>query len=136
MYEALTQKLSNLDSLDKQYQEIEPSLDLVYQAIPTTAQAPSLIRQLEKIAETQNVTLTSLDTGVITEYPLSDGNKLYSFTFTIGSEGTEQNVAAFLDAIISFNRVISLERVVTSKTEKGSVKANINGQAYFAPKPK
>lgn len=136
VYEALKQKLANLQKLDTQYQDIEPSLDLVYQAIPAAADAPSLIRQVEKLAESNGVALTTVDTGAIDEYPLSDGNKLYSFTFTVDAEGTEANIAAFLNSLINFNRVISLERVVTTKTEKGAVKANVNGKAYFAPKPK
>lgn len=135
VYEALRQKLANLKVLNIKYTEIEQDLDMVYQAIPTSAQAPVLLRQLEKLAANAEVSITTLDTGVITAYPLSDGNKLYSYSFTVEVEGTEANVAGFLDSMVSFNRVISFERVVTSKTEKGSVKANVNGTAYFAPIP-
>lgn len=136
VYTALKNKLANLKSLDAQYQTIEPDLELVYQAIPLTAQAPSLIRQIEKLAGSAGVVLTTLDTGIINEYPLTGDNKLYSYTFTVDAEGTEENVAMFLNSLINFNRVISLERVVSSKTEKGNVKANVNAKAYFAPVPK
>lgn len=135
VYSALKEKLANLKNLDAQYQIIEPELELVYEAIPLSAQAPSLIRQVEKLAEKDGVAVTTLDTGIINEYPLTDGNKLYSYTFTVTAEGSEANIASFLNSLITFNRVISLERVVSSKTEKGSVKTNVNAKAYFAPIP-
>lgn len=135
VYEALTQKLENLKILNTQYLQIEEELDLVYQAIPVSAQAPALLRQLERLAANAGVSITTLNTGTITAYPLSDGNKLYSYTFTVDVESSEANVAEFLNSLVNFNRVISFERVVTSKTESGTVKANVNGTAYFAPIP-
>lgn len=133
---ALSDKLSALINLDKEYKQIEPNLEVIYEAIPTTAQAGPLIRQVEKLAQTNNLTVNSLTTGVIEDYPLDTKNTMYSFTFTLNAIGNESSIQAFLTSLVKFNRVIGISRVVTDKTESGTVEATIEGIAYFLPNPK
>lgn len=131
--EALETKLDAITNLDKEYKQIEPNLELIYEAIPATAQAAPLIRQIEKITQANNLSINNLDTGVIEEYPLEGNNKMYSFTFSINAEGTEANVQAFLEDLVTFNRVVGLNRVATDKSEESTMVVTVEGVVYFLP---
>ncbi len=131
--EALEKKLDALSKLDIGYKEVEPNLELIYEAIPSTAQASPLIRQIEKIAQANNLVINNLDTGVIAEYPLEGSNKMYTFNFSINAKGTEANVQKFLQDLVTFNRVVGLNRVATDKNEEGTMIVTVEGIVYFLP---
>ena len=91
---------------------------------------------MEKLAQTNNLTVNSLATGSIDDYPLDAENTMYSFTFTLTANGSESDIQKFLTSLVKFNRVIGINRITTDKTESGSVEATIEGIAYFLPNPK
>lgn len=130
VFEALLKKTSDLKSLDKQYPS-KSDLELIYSAIPTSPQASSLIRQIEKIAQQSDITINSLDTGEIEDYPLSKGDKLQSFAFTIDVQGSETSIGELLTQLTTFNRVVSIEKVGNAKAEKGGIHTVIDARAYF-----
>lgn len=133
VYEALQKKLQDLQSLDKQYLTIEPDLDLIYSAIPTSPQAASLIRQIEKVAQQNNIEINSLDTAIIEDYPIVSDDKLQSFAFTLDVEGTEESIGELLTQLTTFNRVVSIEKVGNAKGENGVIHTVIEARAYFMP---
>lgn len=134
VYEALNQKLSNLQLLDFQYREIQPDLELIYSAIPRTSKIPYLTRQLENIASLNGVSLTRLNSGNLEIFPNIKRDPIYSFSFTISVAGNQTSVNNFIADIINFDRIIGVERVLTGKDEEGKYTATIMGRAFFSNK--
>jgi Tfp pilus assembly protein PilO len=133
VYEALKNKLSALQSLDNQYVVIQKDLDHVYLAIPKKNDIPYMTRQLEELAKEKNVLITKLNFGTIELYPAKKPTpNLYSFAFTISVEGVEENVNGFITSIISFDRIVAIERIITGKVEVTKFGATISGKSYFS----
>lgn len=133
VYEALKTKLASLQSLDNQHAVIQKDLDRVYLAIPKKNNIPYMTRQLEELAKTNNVLLTKLNFGTIELYPAKKPSpNLYSFAFTISVEGVEDNVNSFITSIISFDRIVAIERIITGKLETTKFGATISGKSYFS----
>ncbi|OIP57138.1 MAG: hypothetical protein COX79_00875 [Candidatus Levybacteria bacterium CG_4_10_14_0_2_um_filter_36_16] len=132
VYNALKKKLVALDALNVQYQTLQPDLNLVFDAIPKTNKIPYLTRQLEKLTSAQNLNLSKLDFGVIEIYPaLKPTPGMFSYTFNITVEGSEDKVNRFISDIISFDRIIGIERITTGKTDNNVFGTTITGRAYF-----
>lgn len=133
VYDALKKKLAALDMLNTQYQALETDLNLVFDAIPKTNNIPYLARQLEKLTSLRGLNLSKLDFGVIELYPaLKATPGMFSYTFTISVEGSEDKVNSFISDIISFDRIIGIERITTGKTENNIFGTTITGRAYFS----
>ena len=135
VYEALKTKLASLQSLDNQYLVIQKDLERVYLAIPQKNNIPYMTRQLEELAKGKNVLITKLDFGTIELYPAKKPSpNLYSFSFTISVEGAEDNINSFITSIISFDRIVSIERIITGKVEATKFGTTISGKSYFSTK--
>jgi len=133
VYEALKTKLAALQSLDNQYVVIQKDLDHVYLAIPQKNNIPYMTRQLEDLAREKNVLITKLNFGTIELYPAKKPTpNLYSFAFTISVEGSEENINTFITSIISFDRIVAIERIITGKVEATKFGTTISGKSYFS----
>lgn len=133
VYEALKTKLASLQSLDNEYIAIQKDLGRVYLAIPTKNNIPYLTRQLEELAREKNVSIIKLDFGTIELFPATKPSpNLYSFTFIISTEGSAENVNAFVTSIIAFDRIIAIDRIITGKTETNKFGTTIAGRSYFS----
>ena len=133
VYEALKTKLASLQSLDNQYIVIQKDLDRVFLAIPQKNNIPYMTRQLEELAKEKNVLITKLNFGTIELYPAKKPSpNLYSFAFTISVEGVEDNVNSFITSIISFDRIVAIERIITGKVEATKFGTTISGKSYFS----
>lgn len=131
VYSALQDKLTALRSLDVQYAELKPDLPLVYAAIPTSAQIPTLTRQVQTLALNNSISLKSFTVAPIQYYPLENGGKLYGYLFSLDVSGTEQNINSFINSLTNFNRMLSIQRIATGKTTKGELELSFSGKAYF-----
>lgn len=133
VYEALKKKLVSIQSLDNEYVVIQKDLGRIYLAIPKTNNIPYLTRQLEELAKEKNVTLTKLDFGTIELYPATKPSpNLYSFTFVLSVEGSEENVNSFITGVISFDRIVAIDRIITGKTENNKFGTSVAGRSYFS----
>jgi Tfp pilus assembly protein PilO len=65
-------------------------------------------------------------------YPLEVGGKLYGYTITVDVTGNEQNVNTFIENVTNFQRIISIQKITTGKTDKGQLELSFSGKAYFA----
>lgn len=132
VYKALNTKLDALNKLDVQYEAIQGSLPIVYDAIPKTSQIPTLTRQFETIAQTNKLTVNSINFGTFEFYPATNNSReLYSYTFTVDVEGKEGDINDFITSIISFDRILSIDKISTGKNSNGVFQATIVGQAYY-----
>lgn len=127
----LKQKLAALRNLDQEYSTYESDIQLAFAAIPTSTKIPYLTRQIETIAEANNVKILRLDFQAIELYPGKKTNiPLYSFTFTINLQGNGEQIDSFLSGIIGFDRIINIDNLTTGKVEGGHG-ATITGRVYY-----
>lgn len=131
---ALQTKLDALSKLDREYQQLEGRLNVVYEAIPTSSQIPQLTRQIENITKQNNATLNTFSLGSFEYYPAGDGKTFYTYTFSMDVQGSEQDIDNLISEIISFNRLLSIDRITTGNSQNNTVSASIAGKAYFAEK--
>ncbi len=132
VYVALQKKLAALQSLDAEYSQIKPDLPLIYNAIPVIPDIPTLTRQIETLASRNQVELGSLTVSPLQYYPLEAGGKLYGYAITVDVTGSEQNVNTFIENVTNFQRIISIQKITTGKTDKGQLELSFSGKAYFA----
>lgn len=129
----LNQKLAAISSLDQQYAQLGDTADRIYAAVPTTPEIPTLTRQLEVLANRNQVTVNKMEFGTVELYPAKQpppGSKAFSFLFTVSVEGDTPHINAFIASLINFDRIVTLERVTTSNSQNGQ-SAVITGRAYF-----
>ncbi|MBP6913161.1 MAG: type 4a pilus biogenesis protein PilO [Candidatus Levybacteria bacterium] len=132
VYNALQKKLAALHNLDSEYSQIKPDLPMVYNAIPITPDIPTLTRQVETLASKNQVELRALTVSPLQYYPQDAGGKLYGYTITVEVTGGEQNVNTFIENVTNFQRIISIQKITTGKTDKGQLELSFSGKAYFA----
>ncbi|HVT01454.1 MAG TPA: type 4a pilus biogenesis protein PilO [Patescibacteria group bacterium] len=134
VYDALNRKLTNLQLLDDAYKDIQTDLPVIYTAVPETTKIPELTRKLEDVATSNNVTISRLNFGEVEVYPNSKKSPIYSFAFTIGVVGAQQNVNNFIESVIDFDRIIGIDKIITGVDQEGKYTAQVTGRAYFVKK--
>lgn len=129
---ALKEKNRVLQVLGAQYAQIEPQLSLITNAIPESPRISELTRQIEVISFKNNVSINKLDIGVIELYPAKKSNPpIFSYSFSVSVKGSESDINNFITQILNFERVVSIERISTGKSDKNNFDAAITGKAYF-----
>lgn len=134
VYKALQTKILALHSLSQQLVPLEPTLPLIYQAIPTSSEIPLLTGQIQVLAQKNKLSLNQFSTSSIEYYPLSIQDKLYGYSFSVEVAGQKQDIDEFLNKVTSFSRIISIEKITTGKTEDGQLNLSFSGKAYFETK--
>lgn len=132
IYNALKNKLSALQTLDASYQLIQPDLSYVYAAIPKTSKIPYLARQIETLAQQNNVTLNRLDFQRVELYPGIKTTGNYSVAFNLAVQGSELNINSFIASLINFDRILSIDRIATGKNDNNIFSGSITARAYFS----
>jgi Tfp pilus assembly protein PilO len=134
----LQQKVNNLSTLQQKYSDIQNELSIVTDAIPTSSQIPLLVAQIQTVAKNANLKLDSFQTF---EVDFSKGaviNKTYSsFDFGLSAEGTYQQTTDFLNNLVNFQRIVTIDSILLSKTTDSNtdnsnvLQLNIKGTAFF-----
>lgn len=128
----LQDKNAALKSLSAQYLEIEPQLELIENAIPQSSKVADISRQLELLTVKHNLIVQKLDSGLMELYPAKNTNSpIFSFLFSVGVSGTEQDINAFIGDLISMGRIIGIEKLTTGKQQNNQFSASITGRAFF-----
>ncbi len=133
IYDALSQKLTNLALLDSHYKIISPHVENVYAAIPKSNEIPKLTRQLENLAASHNIQITKLTFGTVEIFPNSKKTPLYSFTFTINVAGNQINVNSFISDVINFEGIVGVDKIVTGTSPENKYTTSFTGRVFFAP---
>lgn len=133
----LQSKIQSLDTLTVLYNRIESDLPYVFSAITTSTRIPYLTRQLEKLAERYHLTISRLDFQTIELYPgIKQISPIYSFTFGLSVVGNEQDVNLFINSLISFDRLVSIDSITTGKASSaGEFGASLTGRVYYLHAP-
>jgi len=128
----LQDKNAALKSLGAQYLELEPQLDLIENAIPQSSKVADISRQLELLTIKHNLIVQKLDSGLMELYPAKNANSpIFSFLFSVGVSGNEQDINAFIGDLINMGRIIGIEKLTTGKQQNNLFSASITGRAFF-----
>ena|SRR3989344_6772369 len=128
----LKTKNQSLQRLSGEYQQIEPDIDKLYEAIPTSPKVPELVRKIEILSNTNNLAIKSLTTGAIELYPTKRARaQLFSYTVNLSAIGSESSINTFIQELINIDRIVSIERLSSGTAENNLFSATITGRAYF-----
>lgn len=127
----LSQKIINLTSLSQQYQELQPDLPLILDAVPENPKAPTLVGQIQTIGSNSSITSIDIDIDTIN---LNGGTSTQSssFSFSVTGQGDFENIQSFVKSLTTMERVLSITSIQFSKaTEGNALNFVIKGFAYF-----
>lgn len=127
----LQQKIGNLVTLQRQYTNLSSSLPSIFEVIPQKPNVPLFIAQAQTLATQSNVILSNLQSSQVDLTASSPGADAASFAFSLTASGDYKAIASFISKLTSFNRIISIDSVSISQTQKGVTQLSLRGKAYF-----
>lgn len=129
----LTEKISNLNSLQNQYSILENDLSLANSAIPQKPDPAVLTAQIKTLANDSNFKLDRIQVFEVelTKLPNDKTNDFFSFAFSIGGEGSDEEISTFISYILGFERLVSLESLSMTKNKNQTSKLDLRGKVYF-----
>jgi type IV pilus assembly protein PilO len=132
----LQQKITDLSTLQQKYNNIQSDLTVITDAVPTSAQVPLLVAQIQTVAKNSNVKLDQFQTFSIDFSKENSISKNYSsFEFGLSVEGSYQQLTDFMDNLVNFQRIITLANISISKLNSadsnGALQLNLKGAALF-----
>lgn len=132
VYENLKTKLANLERLDNLYAQNQAQIQRVDDAIPATAQIPSVVRKIETLAQQHGLFITSISTGSIGVYPVAQKNPpIYSYTLNMSLVGNPQSINTFIADVINFDRIIGIDSIGSGATNEENSEVTISGKVFF-----
>lgn len=128
----LSEKISNLSNLSTQYQSIQEDLPYILDAIPKDPEVPTLVAQVQSIANESSVGITKLDVASVNLIG-SAASISSSFVFEINGQGDYENLRKFISDLINMQRIVSVSSISISKDTgiDSNLGIKIRGFAYF-----
>jgi Tfp pilus assembly protein PilO len=133
--EALQTKVSNLSSLNSQYQLRINEWSILESAVPNDPKVVMVLGQLRTIAANSNVVITDLQSY---EVEISNPDKKKppvprnaSYIVSVTAEGNQDNLSAFVKNFASSNRISAIEEISYFNEDNESV--NIRARLFFTP---
>ncbi|MDP2649894.1 MAG: type 4a pilus biogenesis protein PilO [bacterium] len=130
----LTEKISNLATLQKKYNLLEKDLYSVFLALPEKSNAPYLVGSIQALANKSNLRILRVQSfQVDLTKPKGLDLNYSSLAFSLEGEGKSYtDVANFMNTLLNFDRVVTIDMVsANSNPEKGTLKVSIRGKAHF-----
>lgn len=131
--EKLTQKVNNLSTLSTSYNEIEDDLTFLLDAIPNKAEAPTLIGQIQALANEHSVTFHSANISPI-NFSDNGATSSSSFTFELGGLSSYENFYNFISDLTNMQRIVVIEGISISKEIESTsqeLNVSIKGSAFY-----
>jgi len=135
--EQLQKKINDLSILQQKYTNVQNDLPVIHAAIPTSSQIPPLVAEIQTIAEGSNLKLTSFQTFEVDLSKSAGINKKYSsFDFGFSGEGSYSEITNFMDKLVTFQRIITIDNASISKLNdisntSGALQLSVKGTALF-----
>ncbi len=128
----LSEKIKNLSSLSSEYQNIQKDLPFILDAIPLRPEAPTLVAQIQSIANDSEVRISKLDVASI-NLTTQDASTSSSFAFEITGQGDYENLQKFISDLINMQRIVSVDSISITKDAETNenLEINIKGSSYF-----
>jgi Tfp pilus assembly protein PilO len=131
----LREKINNLSVLQQKYTSIEPDLPIIYEALPKTSQIPLLAAQIQAVANDSSVKVTNFQTfQAEVSHTAVSTKKFAAYNFSVTAQGEYQNMTNFMDKLVNFQRIVTIESVSITKVtalNTTDLKLTIKGIAYF-----
>lgn len=133
--EQLETKNTNLSLLQERYNQLAPNLSILNAAIPEKAQVSVLLGQVQSLAEKNNLTIRQLraeGVELASEEPTSE-ELVESFTVTLDASATYDQLTAFYNDMVRFDRIITITSITTTREVESSqpLRIVISAKAYF-----
>lgn len=141
----LSEKINNLSLLSSAYQNIENDISFVTDAIPSRPEAPTLVAQIQSIANDSGVSISGLTITPVNLIP-KESAKSSAFIFEFSAQGDFEKISKFISDIVNMQRIVSINGISISKANPRSesesetepdtgsdndLNANIKGSVYF-----
>lgn len=117
-------KIGALIEVQSVYQEVEPLLPVVDQALPSQPDAIPAVVQLRNLASQSGVLISTVqlpavgllgqDTSAGKKPKTITGKKQATFDFTIAVQGSYPMIQAFLDGVVNMRRLVAIDGVTIS----------------------
>lgn len=135
VYDKLQEKITNILSLQKQYNALQPDLSIVLSAIPDTYSIAQFMGKVQKLADDNKVKILSIQSNPLSIAP--NNTKDGSISFLMTMQGDKQNILNFITKFMSFDRITAIDEVslnTTSTNQSANVtQATIQAKAFFKP---
>lgn len=129
----LTQKINNLNSLQKKYQNLQTDLPVILSSVPKGPEVPLLAAQIQAVAKNSNTSIDNLQTFQV-EIPTGPSQKYFSYSFALSASGGYNDLNNFLLNLSNMQRIVSLDILsLTKKSGVNSLQLTLRGRAYFLP---
>jgi hypothetical protein len=123
-------KIGDLIEVQSVYQEVEPLLPIVDQALPAQPDAIPAIVQLRNLASRSGVLLYKVqlpavgllgqDISTGKKPKTITGKKQATFDFTVAVQGSYPMIQAFLDGVVNMRRLVAINGVTISPYQEQS----------------
>lgn len=129
----LQEKISALNTLQNQYMLIKEDIPIMLNSIPTRPETILFTALLQGVSQKNNITISRLQLFQVELSKKQNEKDIYSsFPFVIEAEGTQDNLTTFLDSLINFQRIISIENISYGKTKNNDIfHLSLRGETYF-----
>lgn len=128
----LQTKISHLSQLNVQYNILQPTLPLIYAAIPQTAEAHQLLAEMQGVLGLHHLTLNTIS-AIPTQAADATSATVHELTVQITADGNYQDLRDFLNDVITIQRILVPQSIIISKTEanKTTLQLSLSGNAYY-----
>jgi Tfp pilus assembly protein PilO len=127
----LQEKINNIALLNQQYSQLKPDIPVILETLPTAPNVALFMGQVQTVARTTNVSLSNLQTFEVDLSQSNLGTDVSSFVFAFTASGTYDDVSKFIKAVISFNRLVSIDAVSIAQSSGGITSMSLRGKAYY-----
>lgn len=135
----LSEKINNLSLLSSAYQDIKDDIPFVIDAIPTRPEAPTLVAQIQSIAQNSEVSISGLSISPVSLVAEESTNSS-AFTFEFSAKADFEKINKFISDLVDMQRIVFIDRISISRPSPESesksksdnnLDTNIKGSVYF-----
>ena len=130
----LDQKIQNIQILQNLYTQLQPDLPYVTNALPTAPTIPLLIAQINKLAQQNDVQVSSLQTQAVELTKIQNAQTPFNaYTVTFALSGDYTHLTDFLKQYAQFERIVGIDSLALSpdQTKANALNLNITSTVYF-----
>lgn len=130
----LSQKITNLGSLQDQYSKFGTDLDYITRAVPKNPDTTSITGQLQALGEQAGIQITTLQINTAQLSPSkkpAEMLKSHPISFVVTGTGTFTQIDRFLRELIAFQRITTIEIIGIDRDITGNLRLNVKGSVYF-----
>lgn len=128
----LKTKISNLSSLEQQYNQMSADLNNIYAAVPQNPAAPLLSAQLVALSSKHNLSIVTYAVSPVQLATTQKLSKIQSFTFTLQAAGNYTDMLDFTSEVSKISRVITIESMeIGTDPSTGNLLLTLRGREYF-----